>query len=69
MHHCAVFSPPGTIAQQDPATGKSRDHEVLTSVLRDAWEKIIVRDVATAGGVEARQVRTGVGTGHIGDRP
>lgn len=42
--------------RQDSATGKGRDHDILTSVLRDTWERILVRDVATAGGVDEKQV-------------
>ncbi|CAM9147865.1 unnamed protein product, partial [Ectocarpus fasciculatus] len=45
-----------TVKVEDPATGKKCDREELTSVLRDAWEGMIVRDIATAGGVDPRQV-------------
>eukprot|EP00903_Cladosiphon_okamuranus_P020324 g18647.t1 len=45
-----------TIRVKDPATGKTHAREELTSVLRDAWEGMIVRDIATAGGIDPRQV-------------
>ncbi|CAM9361984.1 unnamed protein product [Scytosiphon promiscuus] len=45
-----------TVRTKDPATGKMFDQDKLTSVLRDAWEGMIIRDVATAGGVHPRQV-------------
>ncbi|CAN0296050.1 unnamed protein product, partial [Ectocarpus sp. 12 AP-2014] len=45
-----------TVKAEDPATGKKCDREELTSVLRDAWEGMLVRDVAVAGGVDPRQV-------------
>ncbi|CAM9208478.1 unnamed protein product [Ectocarpus sp. 4 AP-2014] len=46
-----------TIKVEDPATGRKCDREELTSVLRDAWEGMLVRDIAMAGGVDPRQVR------------
>ncbi|CBJ27289.1 hypothetical protein Esi_0065_0011 [Ectocarpus siliculosus] len=45
-----------TVKVEDPATGKKCDREELTSVLRDAWEGMLVRDIAMAGGVDPRQV-------------
>ncbi|CAM9842906.1 unnamed protein product [Ectocarpus sp. 6 AP-2014] len=45
-----------TVKVEDPATGKKCDREELTSVLRDTWEGILVRDIAMAGGVDPRQV-------------
>lgn len=38
-------------------TGKEINREELSSVLRDAWEGMLVRDIATAGGIDVRQVR------------
>lgn len=43
-------------SRKDPASGKMYDREELTSELRDAWESMIIRDIATAGGVDPRQV-------------
>ncbi|CAM9461086.1 unnamed protein product, partial [Pylaiella littoralis] len=45
-----------TASVKDPASGKMYDREELTSELRDAWESMIIRDIATAGGVDPRQV-------------
>eukprot|EP00752_Nemacystus_decipiens_P002026 g1941.t1 len=45
-----------TVRVKDPATGKTYAREKLTSVLRDAWEGMIIRDIATAGGVDPKQV-------------
>ncbi|CAB1111170.1 unnamed protein product [Ectocarpus sp. CCAP 1310/34] len=45
-----------TVKVEDPATGKKCDREELTSVLRDAWEGMLVRDIAMAGGVDPQQV-------------
>lgn len=44
------------VCMQDHATGKQVQREELTAALRDAWERMLVRDVATAGGIADRQV-------------